>query len=79
MAAIKGRIAVDTERCKGCSVCVAACPFKVLAMARDVNGKGYHFSFMADPERCTGCASCAFVCPDSCITVFRQIKNQDAI
>ncbi|MCC8019983.1 MAG: ferredoxin family protein [Rikenellaceae bacterium] len=79
MAAIKGRIVVDTERCKGCAVCVAACPFEVLALTRGVNGKGYHFSFMDQPERCTGCASCALVCPDSCITVFRQLKKQDAI
>ncbi|MCC8036032.1 MAG: 4Fe-4S binding protein [Rikenellaceae bacterium] len=79
MAAIKGRIVVDTERCKGCAVCTAACPFEVLAMAREVNGKGYHFSFMARPENCTGCASCGLVCPDSCITVFREIRKKDAL
>ena len=28
MAKIKGAIVVDTERCKGCNLCVVACPLK---------------------------------------------------
>lgn len=72
MAKIKGTIVVDTERCKGCEVCVVACPFDVLALADEVNSKGYHYSKMQNPDECTGCASCAMVCPDSVITVYRQ-------
>ncbi|MBR4037699.1 MAG: 4Fe-4S binding protein, partial [Tidjanibacter sp.] len=26
MAKIKGTVVIDTERCKGCEVCVASCP-----------------------------------------------------
>ena len=72
MGKIKGTIVVDIERCKGCDVCVVACPFDVLTLADEVNGKGYHYSKMKNPEDCTGCASCAMVCPDSVITVYRQ-------
>lgn len=72
MAKIKGTIVVDTERCKGCEVCVVSCPFKVLALSAEVNTKGYFFSQMKNPDACTGCASCAIICPDSCITVYRQ-------
>lgn len=72
MGKIKGKIVVDIERCKGCSVCVVNCPLDVLALSDEVNGKGYHFSVMKNPEECTGCASCAMVCPDSVITVYRQ-------
>lgn len=75
MAKIQGTVVVDTERCKGCEVCVVACPTKVLALAPEVNGKGYHYSFMAHPDECIGCASCAIVCPDSCITVYRQVNK----
>lgn len=72
MAKIKGTIVVDNERCKGCGVCVEACPTKVLRLNKEVNSRGYNYSYMADPEACIGCAGCAVVCPDSCIVVYRQ-------
>lgn len=72
MAKIKGRIVVDVERCKGCGVCVEACPCDVLGLADEVNGKGYHYAVMATADACTGCASCGIICPDSCIVVYRQ-------
>ena len=70
MAKVKGAIVVDTEKCKGCEVCIGACPESVIAMAKAVNGKGYHY---AEPvgDACTGCMNCAIVCPDGVITVYR--------
>ena len=41
MAKIKGAVVVNTERCKGCELCVVACPLKVLTMSKQVNSKGY--------------------------------------
>ena len=72
MAKVKGAIVVDIENCKGCEVCSVACPTQVIVMAKEVNGKGYHYSYMENPEACTGCTSCALVCPDSVITVYRK-------
>jgi len=71
MAKVKGEIIVDTERCKGCEVCVPVCPEQVIAMAKHVNRKGYHY---AEPinDLCTGCTNCAVVCPDGAITVYRK-------
>jgi len=71
MAKVKGRLEIATELCKGCSVCLTACPFQILDMRKEVNSKGYNYPYVTDVERCTGCANCAMVCPDSCITVFR--------
>jgi 2-oxoglutarate ferredoxin oxidoreductase subunit delta len=71
MAKAKGFIECDTEACKGCEICVGACPFDVLEMSHLVNGKGYHYSFMKNYDKCTGCASCALVCPDVVITVYK--------
>ena len=34
MAKIKGAIVVDTERCKGCNLCVVACPLNVISLAK---------------------------------------------
>lgn len=72
MAKIQGAVTVNVERCKGCDLCVVACPCGVLALQpKEVNNRGYHFAYMARPEKCTGCTSCAMVCPDACIEVYR--------
>lgn len=74
----KGRVIIDTERCKGCELCRDACPPGVLALADELNGKGYHPVFLLDPDHdCTGCALCATVCPDGCITVIREIPTKE--
>lgn len=68
--AFKGIIEVDTQKCKGCSVCIANCPTQSIQLSKMVNSKGYHYAEMAG-EGCIGCANCAAVCPDSVITVYR--------
>jgi len=72
MAKFKGAIVVDTEKCKGCSLCVVACPTNVIELSREVNGKGYHYAYMANPDACIGCSSCGLVCPDTVITVYKM-------
>jgi 2-oxoglutarate ferredoxin oxidoreductase subunit delta len=71
MAKIRGAVVIDTEKCKGCEVCVVTCPTQTLALAAEVNGKGYHYSYAANPDACIGCANCAVVCPDAVITVYK--------
>ncbi|MDR3060649.1 MAG: 4Fe-4S binding protein [Dysgonamonadaceae bacterium] len=71
MAKVKGTIVVDTERCKGCNLCVVACPVSVLVLGKEVNNKGYHYSQMKNQDDCIGCASCGYVCPDGCITIYK--------
>ena len=76
MAKIKVAVVVNEERCKGCNLCVVACPTGVLALQqKEVNNRGYHFAYMAQPEKCIGCQSCALVCPDACIEVYRVIEK----
>ncbi|MDE6154634.1 MAG: 4Fe-4S binding protein [Muribaculaceae bacterium] len=76
MAKVTGTVVVDTERCKGCDLCVVACPADVLALARkDVNDRGYHFAMMVNADACVGCAACATVCPDGCIEVYRVVEK----
>jgi 2-oxoglutarate ferredoxin oxidoreductase subunit delta len=70
----KGKIEIDTEKCKGCHLCVEFCPKQCIAVSQTINDKGY---FPAEPvkvdgeEVCTGCTLCAVVCPDIAIEVYR--------
>jgi len=68
----RGRPEINRERCKGCTLCVGACPEKIISMSKDqFNRQGVPFAVCFDESRCTACMSCAIICPDSAITVLR--------
>jgi len=71
-----GKIVVNEEFCKGCSLCISVCPQKLIRTASHVSKKGYHPAQFEDPEgKCSGCAVCALMCPDVAITVYREKKT----
>jgi 2-oxoglutarate ferredoxin oxidoreductase subunit delta len=76
---VQGRIVVDSQRCKGCGLCVSACPPRLLRLSAALNAHGYHPVTLVDGglRRCTGCAVCALVCPEVALTVYRQRKAGD--
>jgi 2-oxoglutarate ferredoxin oxidoreductase subunit delta len=64
---------IAAERCKGCSLCVAVCPKRILALdVSTVNELGYHPVRLTDPAACTSCALCARICPDTVFAVFAR-------
>ena len=66
------RIEVNELYCKGCALCVDACPVNIIALDTErINAKGYHPAYLVDQPACTGCTSCATMCPDMAITVYR--------
>ena len=66
------KLTFKTDNCKGCGLCVDACPKAVLVLAKDkINKKGHHPVEAANPDACIGCAFCATMCPDCIITVER--------
>ena len=67
-------IAVD--RCKGCSLCIAACPKGILELdVATVNALGYHPVRLTDAAACTSCALCARVCPDTVFGVYARPRE----
>ncbi|UCH61716.1 MAG: 4Fe-4S dicluster domain-containing protein [Fidelibacterota bacterium] len=73
MAKISGTVEFRTEECKGCELCIEACPQDCLAMSSDLNQKGYHYAVLS-ADTCTGCINCALVCPDAVITVYQEVR-----
>ncbi|HTK44922.1 MAG TPA: 4Fe-4S dicluster domain-containing protein [Patescibacteria group bacterium] len=64
---------VAVDRCKGCSLCVTACPKGILELdLAVVNALGYHPVRLINTAACTSCALCARVCPDAVFGVFAR-------
>src|ERR1035438_9171931 len=59
----RGSVQMNSEECKGCGLCVEACPPKVLSLAEELNHYGYHPAVYLG-HGCTGCRICFFVCPE---------------
>ena len=71
----KGRIDVNELFCKGCELCIEACPQDCIELAPErMNAKGYHPAEMIS-KGCTGCGICSIVCPEAAITVYRQVNK----
>ena len=68
------RVTISVDLCKGCGLCVGACPRKIISLDNlSINKKGYHPASVTAPEKCTGCAMCAVMCPDVVIRVEKNV------
>jgi len=69
----KGSIKLDSERCKGCGLCVSVCPNGRLKISKQLNKMGYYpieYEYDDGKKVCTCCTICAIVCPDIAIEVY---------
>ena len=48
----KGKVTIDRELCKGCLLCIRACPVKALEADTEANSSGSYPSKPVNAERC---------------------------
>jgi len=74
----KALVVVVPELCKGCELCIYACPSGNLVLNHNLNRKGYHpvvFSYQGTRGPCSACGICYWVCPDLAIAEVRRLKQ----
>jgi 2-oxoglutarate ferredoxin oxidoreductase subunit delta len=66
----RGTVVIDIEACKGCDLCIDACPPGVLSMTVQArNERGYRYPELH--QGCTACQACSQVCPDFVFQVWK--------
>jgi len=65
----RGTVVIDVEACKGCELCITACPPRVLSMTTEVNARGHRYPLLH--PGCTGCKACSQICPDFVFQVYK--------
>jgi 2-oxoglutarate ferredoxin oxidoreductase subunit delta len=63
------KMTVDANYCKGCGLCIDACPKKIISFSKNINSKGYHYAEVVNQNECIACKMCYQICPDVAIKV----------
>lgn len=64
------RVIFDEDICKGCELCISACPKAIIKLSKKkMNKKGYSPAYVEEMDKCIACGNCAITCPDSVIRV----------
>ncbi|POP35019.1 4Fe-4S dicluster domain-containing protein [Lactonifactor longoviformis] len=59
----RAKAQADTSLCKGCRLCVGACPKDAIIPLTEMNKKGYEI-IRIEEDKCIGCGQCYTICPD---------------
>lgn len=62
-------ITIDKKCCKGCNICLSACPKKIFVKSKKRNNYGTAMPDVKAPEDCIECRMCERLCPDGAIDV----------
>jgi NAD-dependent dihydropyrimidine dehydrogenase PreA subunit len=74
----RGLLQVDVDECKGCGLCVEACPPKVIQLSERLNHYGYRTALYAGVG-CTGCGICFIACPEPGAIVVSRLANRAVV
>jgi 2-oxoglutarate ferredoxin oxidoreductase subunit delta len=65
-------ILIDDRYCKGCYLCIAVCPKKVMARGDKRSRAGYSMPEVTQVQECISCMLCEMTCPDMALTVVEE-------
>jgi len=65
------KVIIDVEKCKGCLLCIEACPKKCLVVSDTFNKAGYRPAVFKDTGTCLSCGFCYQMCPDVAIEIYK--------
>jgi 2-oxoglutarate ferredoxin oxidoreductase subunit delta len=69
-ALTRGTVVIDVDLCKGCDLCIDACPPGVLRMTTTtLNSHGFRYPELL--PGCTACKACSQICPDFVFQVWK--------
>ena len=70
----RGLLRIDADECKGCGLCMEACPLKLIRMSVRLNHYGYKTAEYVG-SGCSGCGVCFMACPEpGAIAVYHAAK-----
>ena len=66
----RGKIEIQLEECKGCGLCISACPIKGIQFSESLNSQGLRPALFV-ARSCSGCGICFYICPEpGAITIY---------
>jgi len=70
-------IEINAERCKGCYLCITACPHDLIGKSDRLNASGCYPARPTEMAqyKCTACGLCWQMCADAAITVYKAVKE----
>ncbi len=73
----KGKIKIDSRRCKGCGLCIWACPKGQIRLSINEDDRGIRVaSFNENDQSCTGCTFCGIICPEVAIEIYKASSKR---